>query len=110
MEDLKACLTHFSYSGFGSPVWTQTSKNTAIVFESLKRPCSGPALYVISVLSDNLSRPLLPARGSGLSQMNSRGHGLAAEQVYPADGNVSAEDVEVRAHEGALLKQCMVAE
>lgn len=81
-----------------------------IVFESLKRLCSSRALYVISVLSDNLSRPVLPARGSGLSEMNSRGRGLAASQVYPADGNVSAEDVEVRAHEGALLKQCIEAE
>lgn len=35
--------------------------------------------------------------------MNSQGGGIAAEQVYPAAGNVSAEDVEVRAHEGTLL-------
>lgn len=49
---------------------------------------------------------MFPVRRSGLSVMNSRGGGIAVEQVYPAAGNVSAEDVEARAHEGALLTRC----
>lgn len=39
----------------------------------LSRLCSNPDLYVISVLSDNLSRHAFPVRGSGLSQMTWRG-------------------------------------
>lgn len=62
--------------------------------------------YEISVLPDHPPRHMFPLYGSGLSLMNSRGCRIAVERVHPAAGNVSAEDVQVRAHEGELLAGC----
>lgn len=72
VEDLKARLTHFSYSVFGSRCGFKHRRLTTwrLFLNCLS---SSPDLYVISVLSDNLSHHAFPARGRGLSRMTWRG-------------------------------------